>query len=280
MLNVTACAAAVCILVGTGAACATIMTFETWTQNNAGVENIYTPDTELSVGSRVDSSIVTYLSLNQTPFDLMFEEGNGWTPNVVITWPWGDNGTWGSDSEYDTYLNWEGRGSVVQAEIVYDADNQLDLVFTPDVGFGVRLNSFVLDEYTGGGEITIEWQVLDAGGVLASDTILLVEGGRITIDTGVTTDQVTLGEAVTLRLSNANLTGEPWFVAVDDINFDQVSDDPGCEGDLDGDGDVDQADLGTLLGAWGAGDGGDLDGDGDTDQADLGVLLGDWGCGG
>ncbi len=52
-----------------------------------------------------------------------------------------------------------------------------------------------------------------------------------------------------------------------------------CPGDLDADGDTDQADLGILLGAYGNNADGDLDGDGDTDQADLGVLLGDYNCG-
>jgi len=52
-----------------------------------------------------------------------------------------------------------------------------------------------------------------------------------------------------------------------------------CPGDLDGDGDTDQSDLGILLSAWGINDGGDLDNDGDTDQSDLGILLADWGCG-
>ncbi|MCK4873179.1 MAG: hypothetical protein KAS72_10675 [Phycisphaerales bacterium] len=50
-------------------------------------------------------------------------------------------------------------------------------------------------------------------------------------------------------------------------------------GDLDGDGDVDQADLGILLAAYGISDGGDCDGDGDTDQADLGILLANYGYG-
>jgi len=58
---------------------------------------------------------------------------------------------------------------------------------------------------------------------------------------------------------------------------------PECPGDLDGDGDTDQADLGILLADWGCPGGGDcagdLDGDGTTDQADLGILLADWGCG-
>lgn len=49
-------------------------------------------------------------------------------------------------------------------------------------------------------------------------------------------------------------------------------------GDLDGDGDVDAADLGTLIAAWGPCDAcaEDLDGDGTVDASDLGVLLANW----
>jgi hypothetical protein len=52
-------------------------------------------------------------------------------------------------------------------------------------------------------------------------------------------------------------------------------------GDLNGDGVVNQQDLGILLGDWGctAGVGlcpGDCDNDGDTDQSDLGILLSNW----
>lgn len=49
-----------------------------------------------------------------------------------------------------------------------------------------------------------------------------------------------------------------------------------CVGDLTGDGTVNGADLGVLLGGWG-GPGGDLDGDGVTGPADLATLLGAWG---
>lgn len=49
--------------------------------------------------------------------------------------------------------------------------------------------------------------------------------------------------------------------------------DPGCVGDLNGDGQRDLADLGALLTAYGVNAGGDLDGDGDTDLSDLGGLL-------
>lgn len=50
-----------------------------------------------------------------------------------------------------------------------------------------------------------------------------------------------------------------------------------CPSDLNGDGVVDGADLGILLGSWGASGGGDLDGNGVVDGADLGLLLGAWG---
>ncbi|MCA9285410.1 MAG: hypothetical protein KDA22_09360 [Phycisphaerales bacterium] len=47
-------------------------------------------------------------------------------------------------------------------------------------------------------------------------------------------------------------------------------------GDLNGDGLVNGADLGILLGAWGTPGPGDLNGDGIVDGADLGVLLANW----
>jgi hypothetical protein len=49
----------------------------------------------------------------------------------------------------------------------------------------------------------------------------------------------------------------------------------GPVGDFTGDGLVDAADLGILLGAWGTA-GADLDGNGTTDAADLAALLGSW----
>ena len=59
-----------------------------------------------------------------------------------------------------------------------------------------------------------------------------------------------------------------------------------CPGDINGDGETGQPDLGILLGAWDEceGDPGfvpqaDLDGSGCIDQPDLGILLADWGCG-
>lgn len=51
---------------------------------------------------------------------------------------------------------------------------------------------------------------------------------------------------------------------------------PACPADLDGNGEVNAADLSILLGGWASATG-DVDGDGTTDAADLSVLLGAWG---
>ncbi|MFO0874661.1 MAG: hypothetical protein U0575_11925 [Phycisphaerales bacterium] len=51
-----------------------------------------------------------------------------------------------------------------------------------------------------------------------------------------------------------------------------------CSGDLGGDGVVDGADLGQLLGNWGGSGVGDIDGDGTVNGSDLGLLLGSWGA--
>ena len=51
-----------------------------------------------------------------------------------------------------------------------------------------------------------------------------------------------------------------------------------CSGDINGDGMVDGADLGLLLGAWDEkGGDADLNKDGIVNGADLGILLGGWG---
>jgi hypothetical protein len=55
------------------------------------------------------------------------------------------------------------------------------------------------------------------------------------------------------------------------ITVEYTSEDPGIEGDLDGDGCVDLADLGILLASFGIDDGGDINGDGETDLPTLGA---------
>ncbi len=93
-----------------------------------------------------------------------------------------------------------------------------------------------------------------------------------------------------LRDCNSNGVDDGCDIAdgtVNDFNDNGVPDE--CEGplsDLDGDGDVDQADLGELLGSYGkcVGDAAfvleaDINADGCVDQSDLGALLGEYGTG-
>ena len=67
--------------------------------------------------------------------------------------------------------------------------------------------------------------------------------------------------------------------AIDDVLIERfVCEDPAPTADLDGDGDVDPADLAILLGAWGTADvSADLDGSGVVDAGDLALLLAAWG---
>ncbi len=100
-------------------------------------------------------------------------------------------------------------------------------------------------------------------------------GATLTIDnlflTGVNLDDADT-YTVTLSFEDANTT---WGTA-GRLTFDNVFLGVSCPGDLNGDNNVNEQDLGTLLASWQTGPGGDLDGDGDTDEADLGVLLANW----
>jgi hypothetical protein len=78
---------------------------------------------------------------------------------------------------------------------------------------------------------------------------------------------------VTMTGGDFDLTGGFWAGSAEE---------PFCFGDLDGDSDIDLADLAQLLGNYGTPSGGvyedgDLDADGDVDLADLAALLGVYG---
>lgn len=83
-----------------------------------------------------------------------------------------------------------------------------------------------------------------------------------------------------LQLSlDVNGDGKPETVSSIGLRRTKSAPNP-CPADLNGDGVVDGADLGALLGDWGSVGVGDLNGDGVTNGADLGELLGAWGsCG-
>ena len=64
----------------------------------------------------------------------------------------------------------------------------------------------------------------------------------------------------------------------EDADFDGIPDACACVGDANGDSVVDGADIGAVLGNWGATGGpADFNLDGIVDGADLGIVIGNWG---
>jgi hypothetical protein len=113
------------------------------------------------------------------------------------------------------------------------------------------------------GQYDLSWFTLDAGGAM------FTTGGDFELSG-------TIGQpepGVTMTGGDFELAGGFWTGATEE-GF--------CFGDLDGDRDVDLADLAQLLANYGTTSGaayedGDLDGDGDVDLADLAALLGVYG---
>jgi len=74
--------------------------------------------------------------------------------------------------------------------------------------------------------------------------------------------------------------------AATSVYYDDLSLTGGCAGDIDGDHDTDQSDLGELLSAWGSQPGdpnwnenADLDDNCEVGHSDLNIVLSDWSCG-
>ncbi len=137
--------------------------------------------------------------------------------------------------------------------------------------------------YTGIGNIDSDPNFVNADGPDGTpgtdDDDLSIAAGSACIDAGM---NAALGPDVELDLAgrlryvddpDTDDTGEGEPPLVDLGAYEYQA----CPGDLNGDGQRDQADLGLLLASYGQDDGGDIDGDGDTDQADLGALLGVYG---
>lgn len=100
-------------------------------------------------------------------------------------------------------------------------------------------------------------------------------GSNTLIPTGVTLDHD--GNARRVDIAEVADTGVGTAPIVDMGAYEvQVPPPPPCPADLNADGSVNGADLGSLLSGWGT-VGGDVDGDGTTAGADLTLLLGAWG---
>ena len=174
----------------------TQITFDGFTQSNT---NIFTL---AGFGSNVTASDANY-TVSLGPNGVLG------TPDITLTWGIG----------YQTYTAWDGRGNVAQTD--FNEATDIDLILTPATGWAVLLDSFELDEWNGGGDTSVSWSVFDAGGVLASGTWGKADpGGRDLIQTGLTSDDVALGESVTLRFTLN--TGALSYIALDNLTFQQV----------------------------------------------------------
>ena len=140
---------------------------------------------------------------------------NGTTPNVDLTWL----GTW------QFYNDAEWTGAAQLDAFAFGKD--FDLLFTPDAGFRVLVDSFVFDDYAGWGTgNTFDWTLYennDAGAVIASGSEVTANGQDLTVNTGMAT---AFAGSVLLRIENTTAGGETADQALDSISFTQEVPEP------------------------------------------------------
>jgi len=184
----------------------------------------------------------------------------GGTPTILATLP---------GNAFPTYLT-----IAPSNQITVGSSDGVIRIYNPDGSLAnASLASFVTlggVEYGPGGAFGTDLHVVDT----AAGTLVRVSaaGVKTTIGTGfatgVATKDIAFGPCGSL------------YVSVNTQDVVKVISAPGCDcnylgdADLDGNGSVNGADLGLLLGAWGTADcAADLNGDGVVDGGDLGLLL-------
>jgi len=147
-------------------------------------------------------------------------KGNNFTPNVAVAFvPNGANG-------FQTYNDAEWRAAQLDGT---PPEGSFDVVFTPDAGYGVRVNSFQFDDYANFAEgHTFDWSLLDAdGNQLAGQSEVTVDPDLTDDPTGADNLLINTGLTafhpgpVTLRITPT--AGDPFDRAIDNINFDQAA---------------------------------------------------------
>jgi hypothetical protein len=141
---------------------------------------------------------------------------------------------------------------------------------------------------TGSGVLEVE-NCTDTGTEVDSRFAVLTQCGVVASVIGCDDDGCTAGTAPYTSKLQVNVTANTtYYIAVGGFDDGQAGPfnvniippaAPACPADLNQDGAVNGADLGLLLGAWGAcpGCAADLNADGVVNGADLGLLLGSWG---
>ena len=144
-------------------------------------------------------------------------QGNGFTPNVMVDFlPNGGDG-------FQTYNDPDWQAAQLDGS---PATGYFDVVFTPDSGYGVLVNSFEFDDYAQyeGGH-TFDWALIGGDQQLAGATGVVVDpdltydptgADNLVVNTGMTTP---FAGVLTLRITPTS--GDSFDRAIDDINFDQ-----------------------------------------------------------
>ena len=135
--------------------------------------------------------------------------GNGWTPNIQVDYS-ADVGTSAA------FANWDGDPGVLYLEDGNPLPDKFWVTFTPDAGYGAQINSFRLNDW-GANDHVIDWTIYEdnVGGTVL-DSGSFGPGGDTTISTAG------LSYIGTSVLELHHTAGTRTFLAVDDLNFDQV----------------------------------------------------------
>jgi len=177
-----------------GAKADSTITFQGFTDNNTSISSLP------GYGDNISLSTPDYIAS-------LGLGGVLGTPNISLDWL----------GQWDTYTGWDGRGSVGQSD--FNGGSPISILFTPTPDLAVRVASFDLDEWQGGGDGNISWSLTGStsGELATGNFVMNTAGGRKTISPGVTGQ---VGEAVTLSLQLNS--GGPSYFALDNLTFAQV----------------------------------------------------------
>lgn len=155
-----------------------------------------------------------------------------------------------------------GNGNIADNPNFIDPAGPDDLLGTPDDDLRLASSSPCIDA---------------AANSLIADDFADLDGD---LDTSEPLPIDLIGNPRRIDVSTVRDTGQGRAPIVD-MGAYETPEGPGIPGDINGDGQVDGADLALLLGAWGDCPGtgecpADLDGSGDVNGADLAILLGNW----
>lgn len=188
----------------------TVITNNGFTQNNQLI-----PNTIGGVSTYGSNASISNTSTNWTITPGV--SGVTGTPDIGLVWDIGI---------FETYLNWDGRGNVVQLDSHTVGSSPIfNITFVPSDSVAVSLESFDLDAWSGtpgGIDVVANWSLtnLDGSEVYSSGVFTKpgVSGGRSTFNTNYTG---AIGESLVLRIDQ--IQGDGAYLAFDNLTYDQIS---------------------------------------------------------